>query len=163
MDGTNFYQRAYTEWVDNVTKMQGLHGFSIQRKSLITGSVVQWQLHGFFNASEQACVHIRSKNSRDEVHLICSKSRVTPIKSLSIPRLELCGAQLLIQLMAKVETALEMDISSTYHWADSTIVLNWIRATNKKLLVFVAYRIGEIQDKTNIGGGTSIQGKTQRI
>lgn len=55
MDGTNLYQRAYTEWVDNVTKMQGLHGFSIQRKSLITGSEVQWQLHGFFNVSEQAC------------------------------------------------------------------------------------------------------------
>lgn len=71
---------------------------------------------------------------------------MAPIKSLSIPRLELCGAQLLTQLMAKVAGALEMNIRDTYYWTDSTIVLNWIRATNKKLPVFVAHRIGEIQD-----------------
>ncbi|XP_029659433.1 uncharacterized protein LOC115233263 [Formica exsecta] len=136
-------------------KIQTLNGFNIQRKIIATGADVRLELHGYCDASERAygaCVYIRSSKSREliQVQLLCSKSRVAPLKAISIPRLELCGAQLLAQLMTKVKKALELAITKTYYWTDSSIVLHWIKATNKKLPVFVAHRIGEIQELTSM-------------
>ncbi|XP_018368323.1 PREDICTED: uncharacterized protein LOC108764535, partial [Trachymyrmex cornetzi] len=73
------------------------------------------EIHGFADASESAygaCIYLRSFNANGtpEVHLVCSKSRVAPIKTLSMPRLELCGAQLLVQLAEKVKKSLEIHI-----------------------------------------------------
>jgi hypothetical protein len=62
------------------------------------------QLHGFSDASEDAYSAVVYILSQDEcgkvvVSLVIAKSRVSPIKRFSIPRLELCGAQLLSQLL----------------------------------------------------------------
>ena len=62
------------------------------------------QLHGFSDTSEDdyaAVVYLRSIDQDDGVHisLVIAKSRVSPLKCLSIPRLDLCGALLLSQLL----------------------------------------------------------------
>ena len=62
------------------------------------------QLHGFCDASEDAyasVVYCRKQDSRGNVHvsLVVSKTKVAPIKRQTIPRLELCGAQLLARLL----------------------------------------------------------------
>ncbi|XP_018402189.1 PREDICTED: uncharacterized protein LOC108779299 [Cyphomyrmex costatus] len=123
------------------------------------------EIHGFSDASERAygaCIYLRSFNAHGavEVHLLCSKSRVSPIKVLSTPRLELCGAQLLVHLAEKVKKSLEIPICKEYYWTDSSIVLYWIKATNKKLPVFVAHRVGDIQDSTAIEDWRHVQGKS---
>lgn len=69
----------------------------------ITISKATWyDLHGFCDASENdgACLYLRSidYSGNVKVQLICAKSRVAPLKSISIPRLELCGALLLARL-----------------------------------------------------------------
>lgn len=89
------------------------------------------EVHGFCDASERtygACVYMRSAKSDGtiNVQLVCFKSRVAPIKILFIPRLELCGAQLLAQLMDKLISALEINIDGRYFWTDSLIVLHWL-------------------------------------
>ena len=55
------------------------------------------------------------------VKLIASKTRVAPIKELSIPRLELMAARILAQLMYAVKSALgsENDFEGTRYWTDS--------------------------------------------
>ncbi|XP_018406150.1 PREDICTED: uncharacterized protein LOC108782373 [Cyphomyrmex costatus] len=53
-----------------------------------------------------------------------------------------------LPLVNKVKEALVVKVSKTYYWSDSSIVLQWIKCTNKKLPVFVAHRIGEIQEST---------------
>ena len=70
-------------------------------------TIAQVQLHGFSDASERAygaVVYIRTSNRTGDanISLVISKTKVAPIKRLSIPRLELCGAQLLAQLMHHV-------------------------------------------------------------
>ncbi|GFU99304.1 integrase catalytic domain-containing protein [Trichonephila clavipes] len=72
------------------------------------------EIHGFADASERcygAAVYCKSKNLKSEtlVRLITSKSRVAPIKSLTIPRLELCAAVLLAKLVKRVVAALQLE------------------------------------------------------
>jgi len=145
----------FTKWSSYVTDIQSLNGFGVRRWVIGKMSDTEIQLHGFCDASERAygaCVYVRSldRNNSIQSHLLCAKSRVAPLKTLSIPRLELCGAQLLVQLISKVKTSLNIEIKKVYYWTDSSIVLHWIKATNKKLPVFVAHRVGEIQELTSV-------------
>ncbi|XP_033212248.1 uncharacterized protein LOC117169848 [Belonocnema kinseyi] len=112
------------------------------------------QLHGFANASERAygaCIYVRSTRG-DEHHstLFCAKSRVAPIKNLSMPRLELCVAVLLANLYKTVTNSFSLKFSKTRFWSDSTITLNQISSSPHKYKTFFANRIAEIQDLTPV-------------
>lgn len=143
------------EWIKYVSDLQEADQIIVPRKILSNCSheSSRIEMYGFSDASKKtygACIYLRSFTSEGlpKVHLVCAKSRVTLLKVLSIPRLELCSAQLLAQLAAKVKKLLDIKINKKYYWTDSTIVLHWIRATNKKLPVFIAHRVGDIQDAT---------------
>lgn len=101
-------------------KIQDLNEFKVQRKVFHHRDDVQFELHGFCDASERAygaCIYVRNIGSHRciQTHLLCSKSRVAPVRTISIPRLELCGAELLAQLMDKVKHALDIDIKKCYY------------------------------------------------
>ena len=61
-----------------------------------------------------------------QVALVTSKTKVALIKHLTIPRLELCGTQLLAQLLFHVREALHIPIQDVHAWTDSTIILSWL-------------------------------------
>lgn len=105
------------------------------------------QLHGFCDASEKAfaaVVYIRVKTSETEwtTHLLTSKTRVAPVQQVSLPRLELCGAVLLSNLLKVVQSTL--NISSIHAWSDSEIVLAWLQGHPSRWKTYVANRISEI-------------------
>jgi hypothetical protein len=81
--------------------------------------------------------------------LLCSKSRVAPLKVITILHLELCGPVLLAQLINKVKQAIDINFEKVTLWSDSTIVLSWIRSHSNKVKTFVSHRIAEIQDLSN--------------
>ncbi|XP_064386059.1 uncharacterized protein LOC135334711 [Halichondria panicea] len=109
------------------------------------------QLHGFSDASEvayAAVVYLRitDKSENAQISLVMSKTKVAPIKRLTIPRLELCGAQLLAQLIHHVRQVLEIPLSHVFAWTDSTIVLNWLDGSPKRFKTYVGNRVSTIVD-----------------
>lgn len=89
---------------------------------------------GFSDASEDAYTgvfYIRLVDSNGKVHatLVMSKTKVAPIKRLSIPRLEVCGAQVLAQLLQHAKEVFQLPMSSIFAWTDSTIVLSWLQGS----------------------------------
>ncbi|KAI5720304.1 hypothetical protein M8J77_004768 [Diaphorina citri] len=110
-------------------------------------------LVGFSDSSEQAyggVVYCRTTLSSGQVfvHLVCSKSRVAPLRSTSLPRLELCGALLLSQLMVRVFDAYKVrqKIDKIYCFSDSMVALHWIHSSPHRWQTFVANRVAKIQE-----------------
>lgn len=144
----------YSRWIKFESTLEALRHLEIPRK-VISANVAQLELHGFSDASEQAygaCIFLRSISfeGKPETILLCSKSRVTPLKSISIPRLELCAATLLAQLHDKVKNCIPRKIDATHLWTDSEIVLCWIQSCSRLWSTFIANRVGEIQSLTCI-------------
>ena len=89
------------------------------------------ELHGFSDASEKAyraAFYARSVTAagKVKVKLVTSKTCVSPIKRVTIPRLQLNSAVLLTKSMHKVQTAVKMDVTTVFYWTDLTIVLSWM-------------------------------------
>ncbi|GBO18357.1 hypothetical protein AVEN_261924-1, partial [Araneus ventricosus] len=66
----------------------------------------------------------------------------------TIPRLELCAAELLSKLISKAVSSLNLKIDKTYLYSDSTIVLAWINTSPHLLKIFVSNRISRIHELT---------------
>ena len=113
--------------------------------------IISTQLHGFSDASERAyagVVYLRMMDSNRNIHiaLVMSKTKVAPIKRITIPRLELCGAHLLAQVLHHVKEVFHLPLDSVYAWTDSTIVLNWLTGNSRRFKPYVSNRISHIMD-----------------
>ncbi|XP_050435204.1 uncharacterized protein LOC126842319 [Adelges cooleyi] len=93
-----------------------------------------------------ACIYVRSLGYDGKWHaqLLCSKTRVAPLKGVTIPRLELNGAVLLVQLAYKVAESWKIDVQSFKLWTDSMIVLGWLNSDSSRLKAYVANRVVQI-------------------
>ena len=118
-----------------------------------------FDLHVFCDASElgyAACVFVVSQNNGERMStLLVAKAKVAPIKSKSIPRLELCAALLGCRLSMSVIKSLqsmELNVNETFAWTDSTIVLSWLNREANSWSTFVANRIAEIQKCASLKG-----------
>lgn len=76
--------------------------------------------------------------------LLCSKCKVAPIKTITIPRLELCAIELGSKLLAKIKSISMLANAPVFVWTDSEIALYWIRKSSGELKTFVANRVSRI-------------------
>ena len=111
------------------------------------------QLHGFsshsFDASEEAyagVVYLRMVDTLSHVHisLVTSKTKVAPIKRLTIPRLELCGAHLLARILRHVQQVFRIPVNDIYAWTDSMVVLSWLTGNPRRFKPYVGNRVSHI-------------------
>lgn len=134
-------------------------------RQILTSNPTNIQLHGFADASEKAygiAIYVKCNDECEntKIQLICSKSRVAPLKTITLPKLELCGALLLAQIMKKLIKCFKNNkINQIYYWTDSTIVLSWLSAQPNTWQTFVRNRVSEIQQLSNINNWFHVPSK----
>jgi transposase InsO family protein len=148
------HSNMFFKWWNGLSELQGLR---IPRCYLSSGSNPEnFQLHILVDASEMAfgaVAYLRSINSMREVKLtlLCAKSRVAPLKMLSIPRLELQAAVLGARLAETICKEHSIKFKSRVFWSDSKTVLGWLYSDNpRKYKPFVGHRLSEILEKSTI-------------
>ncbi|XP_063636104.1 uncharacterized protein LOC134806710 [Cydia splendana] len=142
------------EWFQDHLKVSSL---KIPRwYSKIRGSEPSYrELHVLADASElaYACVaywRLVYPDGNVELTLIASKTRVSPLKPMSIPRLELQAALIASRIALVIKDSHRKKPRRTYFWTDSMTVLQWLRSDTRAFKPFVAHCLGEILENSDV-------------
>lgn len=142
-------------WEQFYTELPSLQNIRIPRHIGIDSDDSVITILGFADASEKAYggvvyVHVsnNSENKKNLVHLLCAKSKVAPVKTVSLARLELCAALLLSKLCRVAYNTLSSRhrVKSIFAFSDSTVALSWIHSSPHQWQTFVGNRVSKIQD-----------------
>ena len=113
-------QELWMQWVQALPKLQAI---SIPRWFGVCKDDSHLELHCFSDASSVdygAVCYLRVvRGTSRECKFILGKSRVSPIKTVTIPRLELSAATLAIKLARMISKELEVELCRTVYWANS--------------------------------------------
>ncbi|KAK6167132.1 hypothetical protein SNE40_021230 [Patella caerulea] len=117
------------------------------------GQVQTAELHHFSEASTYGygqCSYLRlvDENNNVSCSLFMSKSRVTPLKPITIPRLELSAALVSVKVSYQLRAELDYENVIESYWTDSKVVLCYINNDARRFHTFVANRISQIRDST---------------
>lgn len=107
---------------------------------------MHFEIHGFSGSFKSAyaaiiCTRVITTIGEIFVNLLIAKTKVAPLRTLSIAKLELYGAELLANLVVFSQESLKIPNSNIYCWTDSAIVLFWLRKQPTTWNVFVANRV----------------------
>ena len=121
------------------------------------------QLHAFCDASEIAygavayfCTVTRGCIN---VSFVISKTKLAPIKTLTVPQLELQAAIMASRLKSEIFEEINLEIDETHFWSDSKIVLPYLSNTQRRFSTFVSHRVSEIVSSSDVKEWHHIPGK----
>ena len=119
----------------------------VDRSFTVLGKkVTRYELHTFCDANTYgygACSYLRVLYDDSEVRccFVMGKSRVAPLKPVSVPRLELVAAVLAAKLSGLIVREFQINLSAVYLWTDAVVVLRYLHNTSTRFEMFVANRI----------------------
>lgn len=107
------------------------------------GMVEVAELHHFSDASSSGygqCSYLRLVNQSGQVHccLLMGKSRVVPLKPITVPRLELSAALLSVKVGSLLNQELDYQNTVNLYWTDSKVVLGYLSNEARRFHIFVA-------------------------
>ncbi|TWW61447.1 hypothetical protein D4764_04G0000940 [Takifugu flavidus] len=111
------------------------------------------RLHHFSDASEVAygtASYLVLENDKGRIHcsLAMGKSRVSPLKQITVPRLELTAAVVAVKVDRMLQEEMQIPLQQSIFWTDSTTVLKYIDSETARYKTFVANRITLIREAT---------------
>ena len=141
--------RKWRSWLGDLT--------NLSRVTLCCSSCVQYstqekrELHHFADASSvgySTVSYLRVVGQDGSVFcsFILGKSILTPLKKVSIPRLELTAATMAARIDSMLRVELDKTVTDSVFWTDSLVVLFMIRNSSKRFPVFVANRLSQIEE-----------------
>ena len=144
------YDQKWCRWLQEINE---LRNFEVGRcfKPAGFGTVSSSELHHFADASEKGygiVSYLRMINTEGKVHcsFVMGKSRVAPLKKVTIPRLELTAATVAVRTDKMLKRELDIRIDKTTFWTDSMSVLRYIRNSTSRFHTFVANRLNVIHE-----------------
>ena len=145
-------QQQWSAWLSDLPKLER---FEIPRCFKLSdfASVQCRELHHFSDASSQGygtVSYLCQVDTTGKVHcsLVTVKSRLAPLKSVTIPRMELSAAVLATRLDRMIKQEITTPIDRSVFWTDSTCVLRYIENKDKQFQTFVANRISAILEQS---------------
>lgn len=134
-------------WYD---QLRSLASVQVPRCLREAKEVIAQRVVTFVDASIQAygtAVYLQCgySDATTSSRLIASKSKVAPLKPMTVPRLELMGAVLGLRLTQHLIELLGLPMQTVTFYSDSMDVLWWVRGHGRSFRPFVANRVGEIQ------------------
>ena len=123
-------------------------------KPQVFGKIKTVELHNFSDASSYGygqCSYLRLVDDQNRIYctLVMAKSRVAPLKPITIPRLELTAALVSAKIGDFLQKELEYDEMKIFYWMDSKVVLGYIANDARRFHVFVSNRVQQIRDLTS--------------
>ena len=120
----------YEHWLSS---LEHLSNVSVPRcyKPDAFGTVKRVELHSFSDASMVGygqCSYLRLIDDHGVIHcsLVLGKSRVCPLKAVTIPRLELVAALMSLRISLRLIKELPYTNIERYYWTDSKVVLGYL-------------------------------------
>lgn len=142
--------KSWNKWILSLPQLEK---FGVDRcvKSKQFGAPVFAQLHHFADASEDAYgttsyLLLRFSTGEAQSTLILAKARVAPLKSPTIPRMELTAATVATKMDKLLRKELELELQQSIFWIDSTAVLKYLNSESTRFKTFVANRVSAILD-----------------
>lgn len=144
------------QWERWLAGLERVVDFKVSRcfKSKDFGPTIKVQLHHFADAGQDGygTVSYIRQQSEDGVHVafVIGKTRVAPLKQMTIPRMELTAAVLAVRVGKMLQSELQLELEKSVFWTDSTSDLRYIRNEDKRFHIFVANRIAAIRDASDV-------------
>ncbi len=112
---------------------------------------LSFQLHHFADSSENGygtVTYLLLTNDHDQKSctFMLGKSRVAPLKQVTIPRMELTAATIAVKMDRMLRQELQINLEDSNFWTDSTTVLRYIENDSTRLKTFVANRVSLIRE-----------------
>lgn len=144
----------WEQWLEILPAVQNIRIPRCYRLTTQLSAQTNIQLHTFVDASLSgyaAVVYLRFEQGNTvECAIVGAKTRVAPLKFVSIPRLELQAAVIGVRLADTITRALSIKVHQRCFWSDSRDVLCWIRSDHRRYSQFVAFRVSEILESTTM-------------
>jgi hypothetical protein len=153
-------EQLQQEWLKLAVDLFAAQQTIIPRRYHLTPTVSHNtpQLHVFVDASKLAYGAVAYLQQHSQVAFVMAKTRVAPIKTLTMPQLELTAALIGARLASFIHNAIKNRYNAleVHLWSDSQIVLHWL-SSNKQLKQFVANRVRSIKYLFLPTSGTTAQ------
>ena len=116
-------------WESWLSSLRDLHEMKIPRRVSSLDNIVKYDLHHFSDASLKgvavAC-YLRTTDSdgRVDCSLLYARSKLTPLRPMTVPRLELTAAALAVKIDTMLKGELDVNLGESTFVCDSFIVLS---------------------------------------
>ena len=146
--------KSWRQWLDNASKLTDLQIRRCPKPSDVKDGKAA-KIHVYSDASERGfvvVVYLRDalRDGDFTCSLLFGKSRVTPLKAVSIPRLELVAAVLTVRVVDLIVRESLVYPSQNCYWTDSMTVLYYLHNTTSRFATFVMNRVTTILRRSRI-------------
>ncbi len=135
------------EWLEWLKATEELPKLRVPR-CVTKDSKLEARYHVFCDASADAYAAAAYYVTKEESRLIASKTKVSPLKAISIPRLELLAAELVLDMTKFIKDTVDTSEQEFHYWSDSMNVLAWLETESRSLHEFVGNRVAKITEET---------------